>query len=148
MAKENKILNNKFNTGEIEFEFFGKMKIDDDWKEKYENNHYRSRDYYEDKKLQENLYEIFKNAPFYEKYKKIKKVKKDEILTIFNYFIERIEEPERYGAIDKFLSIATFMNMNFKILYKELSSTYKQQILKEFDEKYDIFKAKKLKRLF
>ena len=40
------------------------------------------------------------------------------------------------------------MGMTYDVLYDELAPTYKEQILKELDLKYGIFKKKKIHRLF
>lgn len=141
-----KILNNKFNTGEIEFEHFGEFVISGTWNGNQQNSN--TFEYYENTMLDKDIFEIFKNAPFFEKYENIKKVKKDDILEIFNYFSERIKDADRYTAIERFLAIAGFMNINFKILYNLLDITHKEKILNEFDEKYDIFDKKNIKKLF
>lgn len=140
-----KILNNKYNTGTIEFEHFGEFVVSDTW---IKNQGGSTHENYEIEILNDDIYEIFKSAPFFEKYAATKKVKKDEILEVFWYFQERLKEPGRYTSIEKFLAIAGFMNINFKILYNILDIKYKEKILDEFNDKYDIFEKKNIKKLF
>jgi hypothetical protein len=140
-----KILNNKYNTGTVEFEHFGEFVVSDTW---VKTQSVSSHEGYEIEILNEDINTIFKNAPFFENYAENKKVKKDSILEVFWYFQEHLKEPERYTFIEKFLAIAGYMNINFKILYDVLDIKQKEKILNEFDDKYDIFKKKNIKKLF
>ena len=140
-----KILNNKYNTGTIEFEHFGEFVVSDTWVKSQSASSHES---YEIEILNEDINNIFKKAPFFKKYADNKKVKKDSIYEVFWYFQEKLKEPDRYTFIEKFLAIAGFMNINFKILYDVLDITHKEKILNEFDAKYDIFKKKNIKKLF
>jgi len=139
-----KILNNKYNSGTIEFEHFGEFVVDSSWMKPQGSVH----ENYEISILDKDVYEIFKASPFFEKYAETKKVKKDDILEVFWYFQDKLKEPERYTFIEKFIAIAGFMNINFKILYDVLGITHKEKILNEFDKKYDIFEKKNIKKLF
>jgi len=146
--REDKIFNNKYNTGDIEFKHFGTFAIDTNWLTDQNRGFFDDQENFENLMLQENLFKIFEESSFYEKYSKNKKVKKDEVLKIFYYFLDRLEEPERYTAVEKFIEIASFMNINFKTLYNSLNTVFKEDILKELNRKYDIFKQKKIHRLF
>lgn len=146
--KIDKIFNNKYNTGEIEFKHFGAFSIDGNWLNDQQKGFSDDQEKFENVLLQENIYKIFNESELRKKYPKNKKVKKDDVLKIFNFFIERLDEPERYSYTEKFIEIANFMNINFKILYNSLSTSYKEQILKELNNKYNIFKKKNIHRLF
>jgi hypothetical protein len=67
--RDDKIFNNRFNTGEMDFDFFGsitKMNIEGDGSDDvYEN--------YNELEFQKVLYEIFKTAPFFDDYSKTKR---------------------------------------------------------------------------
>ena len=69
--KEDKILNNSYNSGEIEYEAFsGTMKIDDRIFSQHEDQ--LSDNLVEQrviKRLDEDLYDFFLVSPFYQKYK-------------------------------------------------------------------------------
>lgn len=140
--KEDKIFNNKFNTGEIEYEVFGKISL------KGSNSDGDSYEEYNEKKLQEEIYDIFINSKYYEEYIKNKKVPKSEVSEIYYYFDDRIPQTDEVTAVEKFINIAEFMSISYEVLYQELAPVYKEKLLRELDNKYDIFTKRKIKRLF
>ena len=140
--KEDKIFNNRYNTGDLDFEQFGKIEVDDI---------HRPKDSFEEyiaQQIQSDLYQIFVGSYFYEEYVKSKKVPRSEIASIYYYFDERLSSSEAMTAIEKFVNIAEFMSMSYDTLYEELAPTYKEKLLKELDLKYGIFKRKRIHRLF
>lgn len=143
----NKVINDNSVEGP-EFQTFGKFSVDDNWVEKFNNEIRIPHESYELKLLREDLYDIFVNSDFYEKYAKIKKVPKQDMLRIFLYFYDNIKEKERYTVVEKFLEIADFMFMNYEIMYKELPMIYKQNLIAELDKKYTIFDKRKFHKLF
>jgi len=140
--KEDKIFNNRFNTGEVEYEVFGKISI------KPEFASGDAYDEYNDKKLQEDIYEIFINSKYHEDYSKNKKVPKSEVAEIYYYFDEKLPESTEITPVDKFIAIAEFMSISYEVLYNELAPVYKEKLLRELDNKYAIFTKRKIKRLF
>lgn len=140
--KEDKIFNNRYNTGEYDFEKFGKIEIIDIL---------RPRDVFDEyieQKIQEDLFVIFQGAPFYETYSKSKKVSRSDSAEIFYYFESRLKSSEVVSYIDKFICIADFMSISYDVLYEELAPVHKELVLKELDAKYAIFKKRKIHRLF
>jgi hypothetical protein len=140
--KEDKIFNNKYNTGDLEFEQFGKIELNDIHKPK------DGFEEYIEQKIQKDLYKIFQNSSFYEEYSKNKKVPRNKVAQIYYYFDERLKSSEVISAVEKFINIAEFMCISYEILYEELAPAYKEAILKELDAKYEIFKKHKINRLF
>lgn len=140
--KEDKIFNNRYNTGDLEFEQFGKIEV---------NDIHRPKDFFEEyieNQLQKDLYQIFLDADFYEEYNKSKKVPRSEVSKIYYYFDERLKETEAITAIERFVNIAEFMSISYDVLYEEFAPVYKEKLLKELDFKYGIFKKRKIHRLF
>jgi len=140
--KEDKIFNNRFNAGDIEYEAFGKIQIHDKFIPK------DTFDEYVDNRLQEEIYELFIVSEFYELYSQNKKVSKGDISKIYYYFDSGLTASKDIPAMEKFIAIADFMNISYDNLYEELAPVYKEALLKELDNKYKIFKRKKIKRLF
>jgi hypothetical protein len=107
---------------------------------------------YEDnfnKKLNEDLYEIYANSPYFDNTKKTKKLSSGYgMVEVFLYFLDRIEEPEQYSFVERFNEIASFMEMDIKSLYNQMPVLYKQRIIAELDRKYNILKNKKIHKLF
>lgn len=140
--KDDKIFNNRFNSGDLEYEVFGTIKLHD---ETTAGDIYE--EYIEDK-MQKDLYDIFIASPYYEEYVKNRKVSKNNVSTIYYYFEERLPGHEGMTAIDKFTHIAEFMCIPYEILYTEIGPAYKEKILRELDSKYQVFKRHKIKQLF
>lgn len=141
--KEDKIFNNKFNSGEVEYEVFGKINVNSD----FSSNEDMFEDYSE-KQLQQDIYRIFKDSKYFEEYSKSKKVPKSELAEMYYYFDERIPETNEVTIIEKFINVAEFMSISYDDLYKSLGPSYQEKIIRELDNKYGIFKKRKIKRLF
>lgn len=140
--KEDKIFNNRFNSGDLEFEIFGAIKL---------HGGDTATDIYEDyieSRMQQDVYKIFIESPYYEEYSKNRKVSKNSVGEIYYYFDKRIPDSADTSAIDRFTNIADFMGIPYEVLYNELAPTYKENILRELDHKYQVFKRNKIKRLF
>lgn len=140
--KEDKIFNNRYNTGEIDYEVFGKIQV---------HEKFLPRDVFEeylDNKLQDELYEIFIGADFYEDYSKNKKVVRSDVSRVYYYFDDNLKNTKAISPIDKFVAIAEFMSITYEQLYEELAPVYKEALLRELDQKYKIFTKRNIKRLF
>jgi hypothetical protein len=131
-----------------EYQHFGKFSVNEDWVSKYNEEIRTPHESYELKLLREDMYTVFVNSTFFEKYEKIKKVPKQDMLKIFLYFNDNVDVKNRYTSVEKFLEIADFMNMNYETLYKELPMIYKQNLIAELDKKYKIFNKRKVHKLF
>lgn len=139
--KEDKIFNNRYNTGEIEFEPFPKMRIDTP-------ESFDILGEYTSLELQKHLMQIFQASPFFSTYAQSRKIPKGESCNIFYYFETELDKTQEMRLMEKFIAIADFMEMSYEVLYKEISVKHKENILKEMDDEYGIFKRKKIHRLF
>ena len=139
--KEDKIFNNRYNTGDIDYVPFPKMRIDTpdnfDVVEEY-NSH----------EMQVHLLEIFKGAPFFDQYTANRKISKGESCKVFYYFEEELTKTKDLRLMEKFILVADFMEMSYEVLYKEISVKHKEILLKDMDEEFGIFKKKNIHRLF
>jgi hypothetical protein len=139
--KDDKIFNNSFNRGDIEYELFGQIKIQSETgPDLY--------DEYIDSKVQEELYEIYQKSPYSKDFEKGRKSGKTVLSEIYYYFEQRLIGREEMSATEKFIIIAEFMNVPYEAMYSELGTTTKEKLLQELDKKYKIFSKKKIKRLF
>lgn len=139
--KEDKIFNNRFNTGEIEYEPFPKMRIDTP-------DNFDVVSEYSNLELQKYLLQIFKEAPFFDAFANTRKIAKGQSSVIFYYFETELDKTRDLRLMEKFIAVADFMEMSYEVLYKELSVKHKETLLKEMDEEYGIFKKKNIHRLF
>ena len=145
--REDKIFGNDFNTGSVEFEFFGKIKMSEPEASSGSEFHDNSYTHWEKQQLREELYEIFENSTFREKYSRIKKVPKNEMVKIYYYFADQLTK-EKYTAVQTFTEIAEFMKMNYKDMFHQLLPIDKQLIIQELNEDYNVLDKRKIKRLF
>jgi hypothetical protein len=140
--KEDKIFNNRYNTGEVEYEVFGQIKVHSSFLPK------DVFDEYDDNEIQNDLYEVFVNADFYKEYVKNKKVLRGDVTKIYYYFDTNLKNSKNLSPVTKFIAIADFMSIPYELLYEEMPPTYKEEILKELDQKYNIFAKRNIHRLF
>jgi len=150
MDEQTEIENNNNNDGEFEFQLFGTFAVDENWMTKNYSELRYLHETFEMEKLKNNLYDIFVESRFYEKYKDYSsKVTKQDLLDIFLHFYENIEDGDRYSEMDKFCEIADFFGINYDLLYKEIPITIKQKLIVDMDEKYQMLNGgTKVKKLF
>ena len=141
MAKEDKIFNNKYNTGEISYEPFPKIRID-------VPENFDILDEYLAHEMQKLLLKIFQESSFFESLTNNRKIPKGESCKIFYHFEIELNALKDMGLIEKFILVADFMEISYDILYKELSVKHKETLLKEMDDEYGIFKKRNIHRLF
>jgi len=147
---EDKIINNSYNTGEIEYEsFIGTIKIDD-----------RMSSFYEDqfsdnmteiriiKDLNETIYQIFEESPYFEKYKTPRRVDKADIIKMYYYFKNLLIKKNIYSASQIFIGFAEFFQVNYDLLYNEVGISDKETLLKELHNHNGIKIITKTKKLF
>ena len=139
--KEDKIFNNRYNTGEVEYVPFPKMRIDTP-------DSFDVLSEYTVMEVQELLLEIFKAAPFYQSYVANRKIPKGDSCKIFYHFETELDKTRDMRLMEKFIAIADFMEMSYEVLYREIGIKHKEILLKEMDDEYGIFKKKKIHRLF
>jgi len=148
--REDKILNNSFNNGEMEYQdFSAPMKIDD-----------RVADQYKDqltdniigvhvsKMLEKQIFELFESSKYYEKYKNPKKVDKSDMVKMYYFFKNVLQEEKSYSCVEIFIGFAEFFQINYDQLYGEVGVKDKENLLKELHEKYDLSSKIKTKKLF
>lgn len=148
LENKDKIFGNSYNTGNIDFEILGKIKVHDDYD--YFNPDFSDNSFetFGKDELQQNLYELFEQSPYFEKYSKIKRVPKNDMVKIYYYFAEPLRKRDKYTLVEIFIEICGFMNLNFKEMFYLLLPLDKQLIIKELDDTYDVLKRKKIKKLF
>ena len=143
-----KIFNNRYKTGDLDFTEFKQMKVDTDLLSKFGlgtgmiNSEVM-------KKLDIELYEIHENGPYFERFRSdTEKVKKDETIEIFFYYLERLDVPESYSAMEKFIGIAEFLSMDYKVLYRGIGIPFQSDLLRDIDKKFTYLQKNKVNKLF
>lgn len=147
--KEDKIINNSFNSGELNYqEFTQTIKIDSRVSGLYED---QLGDVLEHRNLQllnSEIYNIFEKSPFYEKYKVPKRVDKNDMIKMYYYFKDEVAKSKRFSPMESFIGFAEFFQINYDQLYGEIRVLDKESLLKELNEKYGLDDRIKTKRLF
>jgi len=148
--KQDKIINNTFNSGDLNYEeFSGVMKVHDSVFSMYEDqlgeNMIEIRTL---KMLDDEMYAIFEQSPYFEKYKKKKRADGNDRIKMYYYFKERLLKQKKYSNMEIFISFAEFFEVNYDQLYNEVSVLDKENLLRELSSKYGLVDKIKTKRLF
>ncbi|NMC59099.1 MAG: hypothetical protein GYA51_06920 [Candidatus Methanofastidiosa archaeon] len=148
--KDDKIINNSYNSGDIEYENFTQpMKVDDRVSDLYSDtisdNMVEERT---NKVLDEKIYELFEQSPFYEKYKNPKRVDKNDLVKMYYYFKERLLKEKTFSSTQIFIGFAEFFQINYDQLYSEVGVLDKEGLLRELNEKFNLNRKIKTKKLF
>lgn len=145
-----KVINNSYNNGDSTYEdFTSSIKLDPIISGLYEDQlgdnitEHRVMNM-----LNDEMYKIFLDSQFYEKYKKPKRIDKGDMIKIYYYFKEILVKQNKFSSIEIFKCIAEFFQFNYDTLYSEIGTLDKEQILHEISEKYSIEDKIKIKRLF
>jgi hypothetical protein len=142
-----KIFDNSFNRGDIDFEVFGQVEIDKTYAKDRMESYTNSHDYYRLHNLYETVEIIYNETDWKRIYGNIKKIPKQELCEIYEYIFSRIDD-ETYTYIEKFISIADYLDVNYKILYDMMPHIYRAKVIQELDEKYNVLKKYKIVKLF
>ena len=148
---EDKIINNSFNSGELNFqEFTQSIKIDNRVSGLYEDQLGDILEYRTMKDLSDTIYEHFVKSPFHKKYKNIKRVDKNDMIKMYYYFREELakEDAKKFTLMEYFIGFAEFFQINYDQLYNEIRVLDKETLLRELNEKYGLKHKIKTKRLF
>ncbi|MFA5153317.1 MAG: hypothetical protein WC554_12205 [Clostridia bacterium] len=148
--KTDKIVNNSYNSGDLNYEeFSGPMKVHDSVFSLYEDQLSDNLIEYRTLKMMETeLYEIFEESPYFEKYKKLRRVDKNDMVTMFYYFKDKLVESKKFSHMEIFIGFSEFFQVNYDQLYNDIGVLDKEYLLKELSSKYGLDKKIKTKRLF
>jgi hypothetical protein len=76
----------------------------------------------------------------------IKKLNKVQINEVFFYVIERLGAT--YTRVDLFSVISDYFDIFPNKFYNSLSNKFKDELIKELDDKYNILEKRKIRKLF
>lgn len=149
----NKILNNSYNQKDNTQVLVGGIKIDPGVSDRYEES--VTEDpvlMVERKETQKELYEIFLNSPFSEKYPidSIKKIEKKDLTKLFYYIKDQFALVRQLSAMELVIAFCEFFELSYKIVYDQVLSTpLKGEILNDLYENHGMKKRMQVtKRLF
>jgi len=147
--KEDKIINNSFNSGELNYqEFTRSIKVDSRVSGLYEDQLGDILEYRTAQLLNGIIYDIFEKSAYYEKYKNPKRVDKNDMIKMYYFFKDEIKRERDFSAMEVFIGFAEFFQINYDQLYNEIRVLDKESLLKELNEKLGLAGRIKTKRLF
>ena len=147
LKSRDKIFENDYNTGNLDFEEYNLPKVDAFYAESNLSDTYDSYEYAKKLQLEELVDEYFKETEHGKVLVNKKKLPKQVLAQVFVSIREQFTDNDFTGS-EIFTTIADYFGMNYEILYNNIPAIYKEEIVKELDEKYGLLKKKGLKRLF
>ena len=142
-----KIFNNDYNTGNLDFEEFNIPQVESFYAEKNLEDCYNSHEYERDKNLHAKIDVYFIEGEFYELLKEKKKIPKQNIPLVFVSIREQFKGND-YSDSEIFSAFAEYFSMNYEILYENVPAIYREALVKELDQKYGILKKRGIQKLF
>ena len=107
---------------------------------------YNEEEYLHRKKLEEVIYEAFQTSRWYPlSYKK--KIPKDLIPHLFQEILEKMEDNE-FGFVEKFVGICDYLTLGYEKAYETVPIKYREMIINEMEEKYQVLSRRNVGRLF
>jgi hypothetical protein len=142
-----KIFDNSYNRGDVSYEIFGAIEVDKSYAKARLDSYNNSQDYYRLHLLYDIVETIYHNTEWYNMFGNVKKIPKQELCELYAHIFSHIED-DTFTNIEKFASIADFLDINYKILYEMMPHAYKVDIIQELDEKYNVIQKHKIVKLF
>ena len=139
-----------YNNDEQTFEVFTQPirvdnKISHLYKDILSDNIIEERTY---KLLANKIYDLFVKSIYYNKYKNPKKIDRNDLFKMFYYFKGLLLKENIFSSMEMFIGFAEFFQVNYEQLYNEITVLDKEALLKELNEKLNINKKIKTKKLF
>lgn len=146
-SKFDKIFNNDYNTGNLDFEEYGPPKVDTEYAESYMESYYDSNEYYTRMKNMEKIDTHFQSSEAGKVIGLKKKIPKQMLSKIYLVIREAFKKGE-LTEVEYFISVADYFGMSYEILYENIPAIHREAIVRELDNKYSVLKKKGLRKLF
>ena len=146
-----KILDNNYNTGQIDHEFFHvrDMRISDEYVDQNLDEYYNSEKYTRFRTLLEKIEEITNGSQFSLEGQPKRKLPKAKLNEYFCFVVERVKNTDStYSMIEFVIGVCEYLGCNYENMFKELTVGHKEQLLKELDVEYHVFSRMNIKKLF
>jgi hypothetical protein len=145
--KFDKIFNNDYNTGNLDFEEFGPPKVDQDFVDKHMESYYDSQNYHNKMQTVEKLDEFFKESEVGKIIGMKKKIPKQMIPRLYVSMKDAFKEGEM-SEIEFFSLLAEYFGMSYEVFYENIPAVYRETLVRELDHKYGVLKKKGIRKLF
>jgi len=145
--KFDKIFNNDYNVGNLDYEDFGTPKVEKTYADKHMESYYNSSEYHARMEIMEVIDVFFSQSEIGKTIGLKKKIPKQMLSKIY-LLLKDAFKPNELSEADYFTSVADYFGMSYEILYSNIPAIYREYIVKEMDDKYSILKRRGLKKLF
>jgi len=142
-----KIFNNDYNIGNIDYEVFSFPKVETFYADDHLEDCYDSFEYNRKKNLEKLTDSYFNNTIFAKRIVLKKKIPKQILSQVFMSIRDQFISSDFTGS-EIFISIAEYFNINYETLYENIPSAYREELVKELDERYSMLKKKGIRKLF
>lgn len=142
-----KIFDNNFNKGEINYDVYKEIQIDCTWSDAFSQQYYNSQQYYRKHELNKIIEKIYLTTEWQKYYSNNKKIPKQELSQIFSYIKSEIID-DSYTNIEIFIAIGDFLDVNYKILYEMVAPEFKIALLRELNKEFNKIKEDNIVKLF
>jgi hypothetical protein len=142
-----KIFNNDYNVGNVEYELFDIPKVDQFYADSNLENCYDSFEYSRKMNLEQLVDSHFKNTIYGKMFAYKKKIPKQLLSQVFTSVRDQFNNSDYTGS-EIFIGIAEYFGINYEVLYENIPSVYREELVRELDEKYSMLKKKRIRKLF
>jgi hypothetical protein len=146
-SRFDKIFNNDYNTGNLEFEEYGPPKVDSEYAETHMESYYDSNEYYARMQNMEKIDNYFRETDIGKIIGLKKKIPKQLLSKIYLVIKEAFRTGE-LTEVEYFISVADYFGMSYEVLYENIPAVHRESIVRELDNKYSVLKRKGIKKLF
>lgn len=147
IISHDKIFGNDYNTGNLDFEEYDLPRVDVFYAEDNLQDCYDAFEYNRKIKLETLVDTYFNETEFGKIFANKKKIPKQILPNVFVAIRQKFMNSEYTGS-EIFISIADYFGMSYDVLYENIPSIYREQLVRELDEKYGVLRKKGVKRLF
>jgi hypothetical protein len=145
--KFDKIFNNDYNTGNLEFEEYGPPKVDSDYASDHMESYYNSNEYHAKMQTMEKIDAFFQTTDAGKIIGLKKKIPKQMLSKIYMSIRDAFRKGE-LTEVDYFVAVADYFGMSYEILYENIPAVHRESIVRELDGKYSVLKRRGLRKLF
>jgi hypothetical protein len=142
-----KIFGNDYNLGNLDFEEYNLPKVDTFYAEDNLRECYDSYEYNRKKELEAKVDMYFIESEPGQVLGNKKKLPKQVLPQVYIAIREKFTDNDYTGS-EIFITIAEYFGINYEVLYENIPSIYREELVRELDDKYGVLKKRGVKRLF
>ena len=147
VLKHDKIFQNDYNTGNLDFEEFGPPRVDQDFIDAHMESSYDSANYHTKMQNMERVDDFFKESEMGKIIGQKKKIPKQMIPRLYIAMKDCFGKDE-LSESEFFIIIAEYFGVSYEVFYENIPAIYREALVRELDNKYSVLKKKGIRKLF